>query len=417
VSVATTASDQELARVVRDEAGKLVASLARWCGDLAIAEEAVAEAIVKALTAWRRDGVPAQPGAWLRTVARREALDRLRRAQRYAAKLQQLEASEAAVEELDGDRAREPDDRLPLLFTCCHPALGRDAQIALTLRAVVGLTTAEIARAFLTSETTVAQRITRAKRKIVQANIPFVVPAGDALADRLDQVLTVLYLTYTEGHTATSGTAAFRRDLAEDALWLTGLLARWYPDEPEVVGLLALITLQHAREAARWTPDGRVVLLRDQDRRSWDHAAIARGIGLVERAGAMRRPGRYQLQAAIAAVHAEADDYGATDWPQIVALYDLLRRHDDSPVVRLNRAVANSHVAGPAVALAEVDALAGDLEGYHLFHAVRGELLRRLGRDAEARAADRRALELTANVAERAILLDRLDEPSASVQL
>ncbi len=415
MSVATPAPDHELARVVRDEAGKLVASLARWCGDLAIAEEAVAEAIVKALTTWRRDGVPTQPGAWLRTVARREALDRLRRAQRYAAKLQQLEASEPAGDDLDrgldGDLSHGPDDRLPLLFTCCHPAIGRDAQVALTLRAVVGLTTGEIARAFLTSEATVAQRITRAKRKIVQANIPFVVPATDALAERLDQVLAVLYLTYTEGHTATSGATGFRRDLAEDALWLTALLARWYPDEPEVLGLLALITLQHAREAARWGGDGRVVLLRDQDRRSWDHGAIARGITLVEQAGAMRRPGRYQLQAAIAAVHAEATDYEATDWPQIVALYDLLRRHDDSPVVRLNRAVAVSHVAGPAVALAEVDAVAGELDGYHLLHAVRAELLRQLGRDAEARTADRRALELTANVAERAILLDRLLPP------
>jgi RNA polymerase sigma factor (sigma-70 family) len=401
-------SDRELARVARVETSRLVASLARWCGDLSVAEEAVAQAMLSATATWRRAGIPDRPGAWLHTTARRFALDQLRRQRRHREKVALLEASPS------DDGERHADDPLRLVFTCCHPSLARPAQLALTLRAVMGLTTAEIARAFLTSEATIAQRITRAKRKIVQAGVPFAVPARDQLADRLDAVLTILYLTYNEGHLATAGEQGARRDLAEDAIWFTTELATLLPGEAEVLGLLALLTLSHARDPARWDEHGRIVVLRDQDRSRYDAAAISRGIELVERAGALGRPGRFQLQAAIAAVHAEAASYDETDWPQIVALYGLLRRYDDSAVVRLNAAVAISHVAGPGPALADVDNLAGQLDGYHLFHAVRAELLRQLARPVEARAADERALSLTTNVAEREVLGARLADPSAN---
>jgi RNA polymerase sigma-70 factor (ECF subfamily) len=401
-------SDGELAQVARAETGPLVASLARWCGDLSVAEEAVAEAMLTATATWRRTGMPDRPGAWLHTTARRYALDQLRRQQRHREKVALLEARPS------DDGERHADDPLRLLFTCCHPSLARPAQLALTLRAVMGLTTAEIARAFLSSEATIAQRITRAKRKIVQAGVPFTVPARDQLADRLDAVLTILYLTYNEGHLATAGERGARRDLAEDAIWFTTELATLLPGEAEVLGLLALLTLSHARDPARWDEHGRIVVLRDQDRSRYDAEAISRGIELVERAGSMHRPGRFQLQAAIAAVHAEAKSYDDTDWPQIVALYGLLRRYDDSAVVRLNAAVALSHVAGPGPALADVDNLADQLDGYHLFHAVRAELLRQLERPAEARSADERALSLTTNVAEREILGARLADPSAN---
>jgi RNA polymerase sigma-70 factor (ECF subfamily) len=395
-------SDGELARVARAETGLLVASLSRWCGDLSVAEEAVAEAMLTATATWRRTGIPDRPGAWLHTTARRYALDQLRRQTRYREKVAALESSPS------DDGARHTDDPLRLVFTCCHPSLARPAQLALTLRAVMGLTTAEIARAFLTSEATIAQRITRAKRKIVQAGVPFAVPAREQLADRLDAVLTILYLTYNEGHLATAGERGARRDLAEDAIWFTTELARLLPGEAEVLGLLALLTLSHGRDPARWDEHGRIVVLRDQDRSRYDANAIRSGIELVERAGSLRRPGRFQLQAAIAAVHAEATTYDATDWPQIVALYGLLRRYDDSAVVRLNAAVALSHVAGPGPALADVDHLEDQLDGYHLFHAVRAELLRQLGRPGEARVADERALSLATNVAEREILGARL---------
>jgi RNA polymerase sigma-70 factor (ECF subfamily) len=401
-------SDGELAQVARAETGRLVASLARWCGDLSVAEEAVAEAMLTATSTWRRTGIPDRPGAWLHTTARRYALDQLRRQQRHREKVALLEARPS------DDGERHADDPLRLVFTCCHPSLARPAQLALTLRAVMGLTTAEIARAFLSSEATIAQRITRAKRKIVQAGVPFAVPARDQLADRLDAVLTILYLTYNEGHLATAGERGARRDLAEDAIWFTTELATLLPDEAEVLGLLALLTLSHGRDPARWDEHGRIVVLRDQDRSRYDADAISRGIEMVERAGSMRRPGRFQLQAAIAAVHAEAASYDATDWPQIVALYGLLRRYDDSAVVRLNAAVALSHVAGPGPALADVENLAHQLDGYHLFHAVRAELLRQLERPAEARQADERALSLATNVAEREILGARLADPSAN---
>jgi RNA polymerase sigma-70 factor (ECF subfamily) len=328
-------------------------------------------------------------------------LDRLRRDARYREKLAQLE--EPAMKGPSG-----PDERLELVFTCCHPALARDAQVALTLRAVMGLTTAEIARAFVVPEATIAQRIVRAKRKIVDAHIPMRVPDAADLPERLDEILAVLYLTFNEGYLATGPSQPARRDLAADAEWLTSLLARLMPDEPEVLGLLGLMRLHLARQPARFTSHGELVLLRDQDRSLWDGEAIERATSLVERAARMRRPAKYQLQAAIAATHASARSWVETDWTEILSLYEVLRLVDPSPVVDLNRAIAVRFAIGPVEALAAVDALAGALDRYHLFHATRGELLRDLGRPSEARAADERALELTENPAERALLESRL---------
>lgn len=391
-----------IARVFREEAGRLVGALVRTLGDFDEAEDLVQEALLTALEHWPAEGIPDNPGAWLMTAARRKAIDRWRRRARYQELL-------AAMPADGGGAAGEPDDRLRLIFTCCHPALPREAQLALTLRAVLGLTTAEIARAFLTTEVAVAQRIVRAKRKIVEAQIPYRVPDAGDLAGRLDEVLRVLYLLFNEGYLATGGAVAVRRDLAEDAEWLTTLLARLLPDQPEVTGLLALIRLHRARERARLGAEGRLVLLRDQDRALWDRAAIANAASMLERASRLGRAGPYQVQAAIAACHAEAPSWEETDWRQILALYDVLTRFDPSPVVALNRAVVLREVTGPADALAAVDALASSLERYHLFHATRAELLRTLGRSADAREADLRAIALTANPAERALYLERLD--------
>ena len=389
-----------IARVFREEAGRLVGALVRTLGDFDEAEDLVQEALLAALEHWPSEGIPEKPGAWLMTTARRKAIDRWRRRSHYQ---QLLEATPVEPPAAPG----EPDDRLRLIFTCCHPALPREGQLALTLRAVLGLTTAEIARGFLSSEAAVAQRIVRVKRKIVEAKIPYVMPGAGEIAARLDEVLRVLYLLFNEGYLATGGAAA-RRDLAEDAEWLAGLLARLLPEQPEAVGLLVLIRLHRAREAARFGPEGRLVLLRDQDRRRWDRAAITAAVAMLERASHIRRPGPYQIQAAIAACHAEAASWEATDWPQILALYDVLLRFDPSPVVALNRAVALRQVAGPAAALSAVDALAAALDRYHVFHATRAELLRALGRPEEAREADLRAIALTANPAERVLLQDRL---------
>jgi RNA polymerase sigma-70 factor (ECF subfamily) len=389
-----------LAAVFREEAGRLTALLVRILGDFDVAEEIVQDALVVALEHWPLDGIPERPGAWLLTVARRRALNQLSRDARYRAKLA----------ELDQPVAHEPDDRLRLMFTCCHPALSRAAQVALTLRAICGFTTTEIARAFLTSEATVAQRIVRARRKIVAAKIPYRIPSDDELEDRLGEVLAVLYLMFNEGYLASGGAAPARRDLAEDACWLAALLTRLMPGEPEPLGLLALMRLHLARAEARFTPAGELVLLPDQDRSQWNRAMIAEAVGLIEQAAAARRPGPYQVEAAIVACHAEAESWAATDWRQIMVLYDILLQMNPSPVVRLNRAVALRQVAGPEAALAEVDALAGSLGNYHLFHAIRGELLLELSHREQARAAALRALELTRNRAEQALLERRLLE-------
>jgi RNA polymerase sigma-70 factor (ECF subfamily) len=341
------------------------------------------------------------PEAWLLTVARRKGIDRIRREQRYQRKL-------ALLEEAPPPMTTETDERLDLIFTCCHPALAREGQIALTLRAVVGLTTAEIARAFLVSEATLAQRIVRAKRKIVEAHISLRRPDAGEIAERLDQVLAVIYLVLNEGYLASGPERAARRELVEEAEWLASLVARMLPEEPEPLGLLALIRLHLARADARFDDHGRMILLKDQDRSRWDRVKIADAASLIERAARMKRPGPYQLQAAIAAVHVEARSWAATDWPQIVRLYDLLFELTGSAVVRLNRAIALREVAGPEPALRDVDALAEELDRYHLFHAARAELLRDLGRAEEAREADRRALDLTDNPAERALLAERI---------
>lgn len=387
-----------LATVFREEAGRLTAILVRALGDFNAAEDLVQDALLAAVEQWAHEGIPNNPGAWLLTVARRRGIDRLRRDVRCREKLAQLQLYEPQA----------PDDRLRLIFTCCHPALGREAQIALTLRTVCGMTTQEIANAFLLPEATVAQRLVRAKRKISAAGIPYRIPEPDELNARLNEVLAVLYLMFNEGYLTSTADRPQRRDLTEDAEWLTALLARLMPTEPEVMGLLALIRLHRARAATRFDTKGRLVLLRDQDRSRWDRAAIGSAADMLVKASYMRCPGPYQLQAAIVACHAEAPSWDATDWLQILLLYGALVRHTPSPVVRLNMAVAVSHVRGPAAALAEVDALCDSLSRYHLYHATRAELLRHLGRAAEAREADMRALQFTDNPAERALLEQRL---------
>jgi RNA polymerase sigma-70 factor (ECF subfamily) len=393
-----TEVEAELARVMREHAGRLAAALVSLLGDFAAAEDLVSEAVLTALKRWPEEGIPERPRAWLFAVARNRGLDVLRREARYREKL--------ALLRWPGDS--EPDDRLRLIFTCCHPALPRAAQIALTLRVVCGLTTAQIGSAFLVPESTVAQRVTRAKWKITEAGIPYRVPDADELGTRLTEVLAVIYLLCNEGYLASGGDAAQRRDLVDDAEWLAALLHGLMPTEPEVAGLLALIRLHRARAAARFDEHGNLVLLNDQDRTRWDHGAIADATRLLARAARHRKPGPYQLQAAIVACHAEAKTWADTDWPQILVLYGFLLAHAPSPVTRLHRAIALRHVAGPAAALDELSTMDTELARYHLYHATRAELLRELGRREEARAADRRALQLTANPAAQALLEQRI---------
>ncbi|MCL7457680.1 sigma-70 family RNA polymerase sigma factor [Micromonospora echinofusca] len=402
-----------ITRAHHEEWARLVAGLARRFDDLDVAEEATAEAFAAAAERWPREGVPSNPGGWLATTATRKAIDRLRRES-------QRDAKHQAARMVYDDTPAEPtgpveDDRLRLIFTCCHPALAMEARVALTLRLLGGLTVPEIARAFLVQETTLAQRITRAKAKIKAAHIPYRVPSADDIRERLAGVLAVVYLIFNEGYLASEGDAAVRVDLTDEAIRLGRLLRTLLPDDGEVAGLLALMLLTDARRPARVSRTGELVVLAEQDRGAWDRTLIAEGNALLrERVEAVASggdpPGRYQLQAAINAVHTDAPSARDTDWSTIVALYGRMSLLDPSPIVRLNRAVAVAEVDGPGVGLAEIDRLAEALDGYHAFHAARADLLRRLGRGGESRTAYDRAIGLAGNPAERAYLTRRRDQ-------
>jgi RNA polymerase sigma-70 factor, ECF subfamily len=396
--------------VYRSDSRQVFATLVRLLGDFDLAEEALHDAFKAALEQWPRDGVPANPRAWLVSTGRFKAIDAMRRHKRLQPLPDDIEKRYAAdPAALDNESVE--DDRLRLIFTCCHPALAPDAQVAMTLREVCGLTTEEVARAFLASPPTVAQRIVRAKAKIRNARIPYEIPSQTDLPDRLDAVLRVVYLVFNEGYSASSGASVTRHDLSSEAIRLGRLLVELLP-EPEAVGLLALMLLQESRRAARTTPSGDLVLLEDQDRSLWNRDYIKEGLDLVQRALSSRRLGPYTLQAAIAAVHAEASGAAATDWTQIVGLYDVLLRAEPSPVVELNRAVAVAMRDGPAAGLGVIDAILarGDLDHYHLAHAARADLCRRLGQTAEARASYKRALALAQQEPERRFLERRLAE-------
>ncbi|HEX6004453.1 MAG TPA: RNA polymerase sigma factor [Burkholderiales bacterium] len=403
---------RQIDAVYRAESRRALATLIRLLGDFDLAEEALHEAFRAALEQWPQEGLPANPRAWLVSTGRFKAIDAIRRRARFDPLDDHIEHVESiAAEAPDGEAESVADDRLRLIFTCCHPALPADAQVALTLREVCGLTTEEIARAFLTAAPTLAQRIVRAKAKIRDACIPYEVPSPEALPERLDAVLRIIYLVFNEGYSASSGASLTRHDLSAEAIRLGRLLLELMP-EPEAMGLLALMLLQESRRAARSTPEGDLILLEHQDRSLWNREQIAEGVALVERALATRRFGAYALQAAIAAVHAEARTAAATDWREIVALYDALARHDSSPVIALNRAVAIAMRDGPAAGLALIDGIlaAGDLKEYHLAHSARAELCRRLGHIPEARAAYQQALTLTRQEPERRFLERRLNE-------
>ena len=406
-------SQQAVETVYRNESRRVLATLIRLLGDFDIAEEALHDAFMAALEQWPGEGVPSNPRAWLVSTGRFKAIDRIRRRAKFDVSLEDVAerldetADPTAFEEHEGVE----DDRLRLIFTCCHPALMPDAQAALTLREVCGLTTEEIARAYLVTPSTVAQRIVRAKAKIRDARIPYEVPGRSALPDRLESVLRVIYLVFNEGYLASSGASLTRNELSAEAIRLGRLLVELLP-EPEAVGLLALMLLQESRRAARASPSGELVLLADQDRSLWNREQIADGLLLVRGALASGRVGPYTVQAAIAAVHAEAPDAASTDWSRIVALYDLLLRAEPSPVVELNRAVAVAMRDGPPAGLALIDALLarGELGDYHLAHSARADLCRRIGNAAEARKSYRRALELTQQDSERRFLEKRLAE-------
>jgi RNA polymerase sigma factor (sigma-70 family) len=409
----------ELEKVYRQEATRIRAALAARLGDVGLAEELVQDAFIEALEHWRAEGVPPNPGGWLATTAWRKAIDRLRRERAGREKLALLAATQPRQAGL-GDRPGGSDELVPgacqddadellgLVFACCHPSLPRESQIALTLRTFCGLTTAEISAAFLASESAMAQRLSRARKALRDTGSAVRIPDPDQLGDRLDEVLAVIYLVFNEGYLASASRTPARRDLAARAVALNRLLHRLMPREPEVLGLLALLLLHESRSATRFDGWGRLVRLQDQDRARWDRSLAAEATWLLARAMAMHRPGPYQIQAAIAAVHAQAPTCQHTDWHRIRDLYDRLQLFMPSPIVRLNRAVATRFAIGPQAALAEVEPLTGDLGGYRLFHAVRAELLTDLGRHDQARLANERALALAANPAERELLARRL---------
>ena len=397
----------ELERAYREEATRVRATLARRLGDVGLAEELVQDAFVEALEHWQADGVPPNPGGWLTTTAWHKAIDRQRRAKAGREKLALLAVTEDRAAAAEQDSASD-DDLLSLVFACCDPALPADSQVALTLRAVCGLTTGEIAAAFLVSEQAMGQRLSRARRSLRDARVAVRIPDPDQLGERLAAVLAVVYLVFNEGYLASAGRTPARRDLAAQALSLARLLRRLMPREPEALGLLALLLLHESRAGARFDGWGRLIRLADQDRRRWDRELAAEATGLLDRAILLHQPGPYQVQAAIAALHSAAPTYPETDWQQIRLLYDRLQSMTPSPVIQLNRAVATRYLLGPEAALTEVEPLAAELDDYRLFHAVRAELLTAVGRTADAREANERALALAANPAERELIARRL---------